>query len=77
MSRESNQGAAVGLIRGSHQYRQDVVESTAAVLLFDRLCPATDAAADSVGGHRVGESAMRNDPAEVAQDWRPDPRDGA
>src|SRR5450759_5594905 len=77
MSGESHQGAAVGSVCGSHQYRQDVVESTTAVLLFDRLCPAADSAADGIGWHRVGEGAMRNHPPEVAEDRCAGPGDGA
>src|SRR5450759_3719571 len=77
MSRESHQGAAVGSVCGSHEYGQDVVESIAVVLLFVRLCPAADSAADGIGWHRVGQGAMRNYPSEVAEDRRADPGDGA
>ena len=66
VSGESHQGATVGSVCGSHQHGQDVVESTAGVLLFDHLCSAADAAADGACGYRVGESAMRNHPAEAA-----------
>ena len=60
-----------------HQHGQDVVEPTATVFLFDRLCPAADAAAHGVGGHRVGKGAMRNHPAEATEGRGTDPGDSA
>src|ERR1035438_2117894 len=77
VSGESHQGTAVGSVCGSYQHGQDVVESTAAVLLFDSLCPDANVAADGLGGHRVGEGAMRNHPPEVAQNRCAGSGDGA
>ena len=73
---ESHQGTAVGFVCGSHHYRQDVVESTAAAFLFDSLCAVADAAAHRRSRHGVGESAMRNHPAEATQNRRASPGDG-
>ena len=58
LSGKPYQRATVGSVCGSYQHRQDVVQPTAAALLFNGLCPAANAAARGVGGHRVGKHAV-------------------
>ncbi|SPE60144.1 hypothetical protein SBV1_3700004 [Verrucomicrobia bacterium] len=52
-----------------------MVEPTATIFFFDRLCPDADVAAQGTGGHGVGNGAMRNHPAEVAEDRSTGPGD--
>lgn len=67
---EPDQGAATRSVRGSNQHRDDASQPTAAVVLDAGVSVIEPAAARGPGGHGVGASHVRDDPAEVTQDRR-------